>query len=129
LVSEDHHPTAPLSSVAIPCAFCIISIRVSWQLRCKSGTFLAQSDTIPSWWQTDHFLAYRDDKTGIFAFRRKCIVRNEAASEACSPDATNGYGSENDVFSFCMASQSSRKTAKSHLENGSCAKKGRFKEI
>jgi hypothetical protein len=43
--------------------------------------------------------------------------RNEASPEACSPDATNGYASENDAFSFCLVSQSSRKTAQCCLEN------------
>jgi len=42
--------------------------------------------------------------------------RNEASPEACSPDAVNGYASENDVFSLCTACQSSRKTAQCCLE-------------
>src|SRR6266699_470692 len=43
--------------------------------------------------------------------------RNEAAPEAYSSDTANGYESENDVFSFCTASQGSRKTAQCCLEN------------
>jgi hypothetical protein len=47
----------------------------------------------------------------------KLSGRNDAAWEASSSDPANGYASENDVFSFSAASQSSRKTAQSCLEN------------
>ena len=54
---------------------------------------------------------------GLFRGRDEMLSgRNEAAPEACELSAANGYASENDAFSFCLVSQSSRKTAQCCLE-------------
>lgn len=54
--------------------------------------------------QTDCFLDVRTTPNGLFRSQDEFLCgRNEAASEACSLGAANGYGSENDVFSFYTA--------------------------
>jgi len=82
-----------------------------------NGAFLAQSDTIlfqvanetfscPSGLYERPFSPGDENLSG----------RNEAASKACSADAAKRIASENDAFSFCLVSQSSRKTAQRCLE-------------
>jgi hypothetical protein len=74
-------------------------------LRCKSGAFLAQSDTILFQAADKKFSGQLGTTNGLFRGRDEMLSgRNEAAPEACSLDAANGYASENDAFSFCLVS-------------------------
>jgi hypothetical protein len=86
-------------------------------LRGRTGTFLAQSDTILFQAASRPFFAGEVRANGHFRqSHEKLSGRNEAASEACSLNAANGYASENDTFSFCTANQDSRKTSQCCLE-------------
>jgi len=86
-------------------------------LRCKSGAFLAQSDTILFQAANKMFSCQLGSTNGLFRGRDEMLSgRNEAAPEACELSAANGYASENDAFSFCLVSQGSRKTAQCCLE-------------
>jgi hypothetical protein len=57
-------------------------------------------------------------QTILFTRKNEILCgRNEAPPEADSSDTTNGYESENHLFSFCQSAQGSRKTAQCCLEN------------
>jgi hypothetical protein len=86
-------------------------------LRCKSGAFLAQSDTILFQAANKTFSGQLGTTNDLFRGRDEMLSgRNEAAPEGCSLDATNGYAEDFDAFSFCLVSQGSRKTAQCCLE-------------
>jgi len=86
-------------------------------LRGKNGAFLAQPDTILFQAANKTFSCPSGSSKRSFSPGDEILSgRNEASPEACSLEAANGYASETDVFSFCLASQSSRKTAQCCLE-------------
>jgi hypothetical protein len=65
--------------------------------------------------QTDLFSPHQDRKNGSFSCQTKNYGSenkgSEAALEAYSSDTANGYGSENDVFSFSLDSQGCQKNS------------------